>query len=53
MVRLWDFILNGNGRTEDVQRGRVTCYNLHLLKSILLAMWTIIWKVASVIVETD
>ena len=25
VVRLWDFILNGNGRTEDVQRGRVTC----------------------------
>lgn len=51
MVRLWDFILNG--RTEDVQRGRVTCYDLHLLKSVLLAMWTIIWKVASVIMETD
>lgn len=51
MVRLWDFILNG--RTEDVQRGRVTCYDLHLLKRVLLAMWTIIWKVASVIMETD
>lgn len=53
VVRLWGFILNAMGRTEDAQSRRVTCCDLHLVKSILPAMWTVTWKAMSVVVETD